>query len=125
MGPRRQGRGRQDQRGGVHRGLELLTGRAAPSWWRASAAFRLATLVYAAALILRHRHGYAHPVGGLLALALMAGWTALATVVYARPALRRRGFVVADVLVAVVLVLGTRWVDTGVHIDHGAPTLPV
>lgn len=93
--------------------------------WRATAAFRLATLVYAAALILRHRHGYAHPLGGLLALAVMAGWTALATAVYARPALRRRAFVVADVLVAVALVLGTRWVDTAFHIDHGSPTLPV
>ncbi|MGI5227581.1 MacS family sensor histidine kinase [Actinoallomurus sp. CA-142502] len=93
--------------------------------WRATAAFRLATLVYAAALILRHRHGYAHPLGGLLALAAMAGWTVLATAGYARPRLRRRAFVVADVLVAVALILGTRWVDTGVHIDHGAPTLPV
>jgi signal transduction histidine kinase len=89
--------------------------------WRATAAFRLVTLVYAAVLILRHRHGYAHPVGGLLALAVMTAWTALATVAYAR---RRRWFVVADVLVAVMLVLGTRLVDTGLHIDHGAPTLP-
>ena len=61
--------------------------------WRATALFRLVTLVYAAVLILRHRHGYAHPPGGLLALAVMAGWTALATVVYARPAPRRRWFV--------------------------------
>jgi signal transduction histidine kinase len=93
--------------------------------WRATAAFRVVTLVYAAVLVLRHRHGYAHPMGGLLALAVMAGWTALAAVVYARPALRRRGFVVADVLVAGALVLGTRWVDTAFHIDHGAATLPV
>lgn len=92
--------------------------------WRAIAVFRLVTLVYAVALILRHRHGYAHPLGGPLALAAMAGWTALATVVYARPAPRRRWFVAADALVAVALVLSTRWVDTSLHIDHGAPTLP-
>jgi signal transduction histidine kinase len=93
--------------------------------WRAIAAFRLVTLVYAAVLILRDRHGYEHPVGGLLALAVMAGWTVLVTAGYARPALRRRGLVAADVLVAVALILGTRWVDTTHHIAHGAPTLPV
>lgn len=93
--------------------------------WRAIAAFRVVTLVYAAVLILRDRHGYAHPAAGLVALAVMAGWTAFATAAYARPALRRRGLVAADVLVAVALILGTRLVDTGPHIAHGAATLPV
>lgn len=93
--------------------------------WRAIAAFRLVTLVYAAVLILRDRHGYAHPAGGLLALAVMVGWTAFMTAAYARPVLRGRGLVVTDVLVSVTLILGTRWVDTGPHIAHGAATLPV
>ena len=53
--------------------------------WRAIAAFRLVTLVYAAVLILRDRHGYAHPAAGLLALAVMAGWTAFVTAAYAGP----------------------------------------
>jgi signal transduction histidine kinase len=93
--------------------------------WRALAVFRLVTLAYAAVLIAGHHARYAHPLGGLLALAVMAAWSAVTTVAYARPATRRRGLVVADLMVAVVLIAGTRWVDTAAHIDHGATTLPV
>ncbi|GAA4632228.1 DUF5931 domain-containing protein [Actinoallomurus vinaceus] len=93
--------------------------------WRAVGVFRLVTLGYAAVLILRDHGRYAHPLGGLLALAVMAAWSVLATVAYARPSARRPWLVGADVAVAAALILATRLVDTAARIDHGAATLPV
>jgi len=37
--------------------------------WRAVAIFRILTLGYAAVLIIRNYHGYAHPAAGFAALA--------------------------------------------------------
>jgi signal transduction histidine kinase len=93
--------------------------------WRAAGVFRVVTLAYAAALILRDHGRYAHPAGGLVALVVMAGWTALTATAYARPPTRKSWLVVADVAVAVALVLATRYVQTGARIDEGAATLPV
>jgi hypothetical protein len=43
--------------------------------WRVVSVYRIITLAYAAVLIIRDRHLYAHPGGGLAALAAMACWT--------------------------------------------------
>jgi len=91
--------------------------------WRAVAVFRLVTLLYAGVLILRGYAGYAHPAGGVLVFAVMAGWSALTVVAYART--RTRWLVAADVALAVLVILSTRWIDTAAHIDQGAATLPV
>ncbi len=40
--------------------------------WRAVAIFRILTLAYAAVLIFRYHHLYAHPDAGLAVLAVMA-----------------------------------------------------
>ncbi|MCO6010331.1 DUF5931 domain-containing protein [Actinoallomurus purpureus] len=93
--------------------------------WRAVGVFRLVTLAYAAVLILRDHQRYAHPLGGLMTLAVMAAWSALVTVAYARRSTRRPWIVGADVAVATALILATRLVDTAARIDHGAATLPV
>jgi signal transduction histidine kinase len=93
--------------------------------WRAVGVYRLVTLVYAAVIILRDHQRYAHPSGGLVALAVMAAWSALATVAYARPSTRRPWIVGADVAVAAALILATRLVDSAARIDHGAGTLPL
>lgn len=92
--------------------------------WRAVGVFRAVTLVYATLLILRDHGHYGHPGRGFAALACMAGWTAITTVAYARPAWRGRWLVAADVAVAVALIVGTRYVETAAGIDHGAATLP-
>lgn len=93
--------------------------------WRAVGVYRVVALVYAAALIARDHDRYARPSGGLLALAVMAVWTVVTMIAYARPATRGRFVVAADVAVGAALILATRWVETGVRIDHGAATLPV
>ena len=92
--------------------------------WRAVSVFRVLALGYAAVLIIADHNRYAHPAGGIAALAVMAGWSALTIVVYARPGRRSRWLVIADVAVAAALIMATRWVDTPARIDHGAPTLP-
>jgi hypothetical protein len=54
--------------------------------WRAVTAFRIITLAYAAALIVRDHGQYRHPAGGLLALGVMVCWTLATALAYARPA---------------------------------------
>jgi signal transduction histidine kinase len=92
--------------------------------WRAVGLFRFATLAYAAVLILRDHDAYAHPARAYVALAVMAAWSLVTAIAYARPAARRPWLVGLDVAVAVALVLGTRAVATSAQIDHGSATLP-
>jgi signal transduction histidine kinase len=93
--------------------------------WRAVAIFRILTLVYAAVLIVRNHHSYAHPATGFAALAVMAAWTTITVTAYAGPRGRTPWLICADVFVAALLILGTRLVETASRIDAGAPTLPV
>src|SRR5215469_3621341 len=93
--------------------------------WRAVAIFRILTLAYAAVLIFRYHHLYAHPDAGLAVLAVMTAWTAVTVAAYARPRGRSPALICADVAVAALAVLSTRLVDTVSRIDAGAPTLPV
>src|SRR5512139_3881684 len=117
-------------------------------FWRAVAVFRVASLVYAALLIVRNHDDYLHPAGGWTVLAVMAAWTAVAGYAYTRvpiPAppwtasLRRSrkavkavkivkgvlALLVADLSIAAGCLLATRWVETPDRIDAGARTLPV
>lgn len=92
--------------------------------WRAVGVYRVATLTYAAVLIVRNHNGYARPMGGLVALAVMAAWTVVTITVYARSGSRRSWLAAADVCVASALILATRLVDADIRIDHGSATLP-
>lgn len=91
---------------------------------RAVAAYRLLTLVYAAVLVAADHHHYRRPALGWALLAVMAVWTVAATLGYARPVRRVRVLLVADVGLAVGMVLATLAVQTSARIDAGAPTLP-
>jgi signal transduction histidine kinase len=93
--------------------------------WRAVAVYRIVTLCYAAVLIVSNDSHYAHPVGGYLALAAMTAWTVITVVAYSRPAGRSRWLIAADVAVSTGMIISTRWIDTPLHIAHGAPTIPV
>jgi signal transduction histidine kinase len=92
--------------------------------WRVVAVFRIITLGYVAFLILRADSHYAHPVGGLIALAFMACWTVVTVAAFSRPSGRQPWLIVTDVAVSVGLILSTRLIDTAARIDHGAPTIP-
>ncbi len=88
-------------------------------------AYRLLTLVYAAVLIAADHHQYRRPALGWALLAVMAAWTVVSTYGYAQLAGRERVLLVADVGIAVGMVLATLAVQTSARIDAGAPTLPV
>lgn len=92
--------------------------------WRVVAVYRVVTMIYAAALIIRDHDQYAHPADGIAILAVIIFWTSVTVVAYSRPGGRQRWLIVADVIVTAGLVYSTRWVDTPSRIAHGFPTLP-
>jgi signal transduction histidine kinase len=92
--------------------------------WRVVAVFRVVTLAYAALLIFRDHDRYAHPLGGLIALAIMTVWTVVTVAAFGRPGGRVPLLIAADVTVAMALVLATRWIETTAQIAAGAPTIP-
>ena len=92
--------------------------------WRAVAIFRILTLAYVVVVIIRNHHGYAHPDGGLAALAVMAAWTVITVTAYATARGRAAWLICADVAVSALLVLSTRLIDTASHVRAGAPTIP-
>src|SRR2546423_10977351 len=65
--------------------------------WRAVAVFRLATLVYAAALVVANHDHYARPRLGWLLLAVMVAWTAAMVAAGRRPGGPPRALLAADV----------------------------
>jgi signal transduction histidine kinase len=91
--------------------------------WRVVAVFRVATLIYSGAIIVRDHNDYAHPAGGLAALAAMIVWSVVVAAAYARPGGRRPWVIATDVAVAAGIVLATRLVDSAARIDHGHATL--
>jgi signal transduction histidine kinase len=93
--------------------------------WRALAVFRTLGLLYAVAVYVRRYDEYAHPAGGWAVLGLMAGWTVLTAIAYGRPSLRRWPLASADLAVAMVTVVATRFLDDADRIADGAQTLPV
>src|SRR3954469_15716180 len=101
-----------------------MGGGVAEQLWRAVAVFRVAALVYAAALVIANHEHYARPTLGWLLLAVMAGWTALMVVAGRRPDGPPRALLLADVAVAAGLVLATLAVETSQRIDQGSSTLP-
>jgi hypothetical protein len=71
--------------------------------WRVAAIFRVITMAYAAVLITRDHDKYAHPAGGIAALAVIIGWTAVTVTACSRPRGRTRWLIAADVTVAAAL----------------------
>lgn len=92
--------------------------------WRALAVFRVLGLLYAVLLYALRYDEYRHPLGGWLVVAVMAAWTAVTTVVYARPAGRRWPMLALDLVVVMAAVVVPRWLDDPARIADGAQTLP-
>lgn len=93
--------------------------------WRAIAVFRFAALAYVAALVLRNVRDYAHPVAAVPVLVLMTGWTVVTAYAYARPVRRRWPLLIADLVVAMAVLLATPWVVGRAALAAGVPTLAV
>ncbi|MGV9305315.1 MacS family sensor histidine kinase [Nonomuraea sp. NPDC003727] len=93
------------------------------AFWRAIAVFRAASLIYAAVLMLQHE-GFAHPVAGWTVIAIMALWTAAATVCYSVEALRGWPLLTVDMLVALGCLLATPYVQGSFQGQLGSMPVP-
>ncbi len=93
--------------------------------WRALAVFRFAALAYAGGLVVWRAGDYEHPVGGWVVLAGMVVWTFAATYLYARRGSNRWPVLVADLLIAVVFVLVSRWIVGSAQFSEGFSIVPV
>jgi signal transduction histidine kinase len=93
--------------------------------WRALAVYRFAALLYAAGSMAAYVDTYARPRLGVTVLAVMAGWTALATWLYADPRRRRWPLLAADLAVALAALLASVAVLRPENIAAGDPTLTV
>jgi membrane protein YdbS with pleckstrin-like domain len=78
--------------------------------WRAIAVYRVASLGYAGLLAAVYLPGFAHPVAGVVVLAVMAVWTVVASYAYRRSTWRGWPLLVADLAVATGCLSATYWV---------------
>jgi signal transduction histidine kinase len=88
-------------------------------FWRAIGVFRVASLVYAVALLVR-ADGYQEPALGWLVMGVMALWTLVTIRAYSEPRLRGWPLLAADMLVAVACLLATPYVQ-GVYQPGALP----
>jgi signal transduction histidine kinase len=82
-----------------------------PLWWGA-VLLRLLTLVFAAAVVIKHYDGYARPGLALLMLAGMAVWTAISSYCYLKESGRWLWFTVVDLVVCCAVMASSRLVLT-------------
>ncbi len=93
--------------------------------WRAIGAYRITSLIYVAVLIVRNVDQYANPLATGPVFALMVGWTAFATAAFARPQWRRWPLLIADLAVALTVVIAGPHVIGQDALSDGVPTLAV
>ncbi|MEU7872324.1 DUF5931 domain-containing protein [Dactylosporangium sp. NPDC049140] len=93
--------------------------------WRALLVFRIAALGYAAVLMVNNFRHYAWPPGGFVIIVVMAVWTAVSSLAYARPERRGWPLLIADLAVAAACLLASRWIVHPAGLGVGAPTLPM
>lgn len=92
--------------------------------WRALTAYRLLTMVYAALLFAAAYRKFDQPRVAVGYLALLAVWTLATHRRVANAASCTKGFLVADLAVALTGILLTPLADTHQRITEGGPTLP-
>ncbi|EFL14704.1 two-component system sensor kinase [Streptomyces sp. C] len=92
--------------------------------WRALTAYRLLTMVYAALLFAAAYRKFDQPGVAVGYLSLLAVWTLATHRRVANAASCTKGFLVADLAVALTGILLTPLADTHQRITEGGPTLP-
>jgi signal transduction histidine kinase len=88
--------------------------------WRAIAAFRFASLGYAAVLIAVDHTNYSRLVAAWAVLAAMSAWTVLTSVAYSKPARRTPLLLTADLAVTAAALLSTAFVQHPSDVTAGA-----
>ncbi|MFJ4683295.1 MacS family sensor histidine kinase [Streptomyces sp. NPDC088789] len=92
--------------------------------WRALAAYRVLTLLYAVGLFVSAYDQFERPWVAIGYYAVLAVWTFATLPRVASAARCTKRFLAADVTVAVAGILLTRVADSAARVDGGGPTLP-
>ncbi|MFJ6660622.1 MacS family sensor histidine kinase [Streptomyces sp. NPDC091377] len=92
--------------------------------WRALAAYRVLTLLYAVGLFVSAYDQFERPWVAIGYYAVLAVWTFATLPRVASAARCTKRFLAADVAVAVAGILLTRVADSAARVDGGGPTLP-
>lgn len=93
-----------------------------PMWWGVIV-LRLLTFAFAAANVVVHSDSYARPALAWAVLALMTGWTAIASIAYARTRTRWKWLVAADLAVTLALMLTSRLTHSEAMLAEPAPLI--
>lgn len=93
--------------------------------WRSIAVYRFAALAYVAVLAVRNLSDYPHPVAGGVLLLAMTGWTVYSGYAYADPTWRRWPLLLADLAVALAVVVAAPRVVGKDMMNAGVPPLSV
>ena len=94
------------------------------SLFRALAVLRAVVAVYVVALNASRWHELDHPVLGWTVVAGIAAWTVLTAWIYDAPARRGLPLLSADLLVAVLALLSTPYVQSQAMLERNASTMP-
>ncbi|MFB6440909.1 MacS family sensor histidine kinase [Streptomyces sp. NPDC056411] len=92
--------------------------------WRAITGYRILTLLYTLCVFALSYRKYEHPLGAAAYLAALTGWMVLTWRRTSSPERCTRGFLIADLGIAVGGILLTVLVESQARIMDGAPTLP-
>ncbi|MPY51507.1 MacS family sensor histidine kinase [Streptomyces acidicola] len=92
--------------------------------WRALTGYRILTMVYAIGLFASTNDKFARPWVAVAYYAVLAVWTLATIPRVANAANCTKGFLAADLTVALAGILLTRVADAPERIDAGGPTLP-
>ncbi|MGW0826429.1 MacS family sensor histidine kinase [Streptomyces sp. NPDC002845] len=92
--------------------------------WRALMGYRVLTLVYAIGLFASAYDGFTRPWVAIAYFAVLAVWTLATLPKVAGAASCTKRFLTADLTVALVGILLTRFADSTERIEAGGPTLP-
>jgi signal transduction histidine kinase len=80
--------------------------------WRGAVLLRILTLLFAAAVVIKHWDGYARPALAASVIGLMTLWTGITSVVYLRESARWQWFTVLDLVFCCLTMASSRLVLT-------------
>lgn len=92
--------------------------------WRALTGYRILTMIYAIGLFVSAYDKFERPWLAVAYFAVLAGWTLVTLPKVAGAASCTKRFLTADVTIAIVGILLTRFADSTARVEAGGPTLP-
>jgi signal transduction histidine kinase len=91
--------------------------------WRGAVLLRVLTLLFAAAVVIKHWDGYARPALAAVVIGVMTIWTGLTSAVYLLESARWQWFTVADLALSCLVMTSSRLVLTHTQLTELATPL--